>query len=149
LADPERWDINSRSWRYQTCSQVSYFNTAPPSGSLRAEQVNLEYHLKQCQEAFGERMFPSSVQMNKKFGGAFPHATNVFYSDFSDDPWQRASVTYPVSEDQPYFLAQCDNCGHCLDFHSATPDEPAPLQQSRKEFERYLNKWLADAKQKK
>lgn len=22
LADPARWDINSRSWRYQTCSQV-------------------------------------------------------------------------------------------------------------------------------
>lgn len=23
LADPARWDVNSRSWRYQTCSQVS------------------------------------------------------------------------------------------------------------------------------
>ena len=47
LSDPARWETNSRSWRYQTCAQVSYFNTAPPRGSLRAESVNLEYHLAQ------------------------------------------------------------------------------------------------------
>lgn len=145
LKDPARWDVNARSWRYQTCSQVSYFNTAPPSGSLRSQTVNLDYHLKQCAEIFGEKIFPSSVEMNTRFGGAFPHATNVFYSDFSDDPWQRASVTYPVSEVQPYFLAQCDNCGHCLDFHATSPSDPAPLQQSRREFERYLNLWLEAA----
>lgn len=149
LADPKRWDVNARSWRYQTCSQVSYFNTAPPSGSLRSSSVDLEYHLRQCKEIFGEAMFPTSVAMNKQFGGAFPQAHNVFYSDFSDDPWQRASVTYPVSQDQPYFLAQCDDCGHCLDFHTPSAADPLPLQQCRTEFERYLNMWLAEAKQQK
>jgi hypothetical protein len=77
LADPARWDINSRSWRYQTCDQVSYFNTAPKSGSLRAPSVNLEYHLTQCEEVFGKRMFPSSLQMNQKYGGEFPASENV------------------------------------------------------------------------
>ncbi|RYY83724.1 hypothetical protein EON63_10600, partial [archaeon] len=58
-----------RSWRYQTCSQVSYFNTAPPSGSLRSLQVNLAYHLQQCKEIFGPHIYPKSVEMNQQFGG--------------------------------------------------------------------------------
>lgn len=144
LADPKRWDINSRSWRWQTCYQVSYFNTAPPSGSLRAQQVNLDYHLKQCEEAFGIKMFPSSQRMNQVYGGAFPKAEKVFYSDFSDDPWQRASVDFPVSESQPYNLAQCDDCGHCLDFHQPLSTDPAALTQGREEFAKYLDLWLTE-----
>jgi hypothetical protein len=121
---------------------VSYFNTAPPAGSLRAQSVDLKYHLQQCAEAFGKKMFPASVELNQRFGGEFPHAHNVFYSDFSDDPWQRASVNFPVSEDQPYFLAKCDDCGHCLDFHSPLPTDPAQLTQCRSEFSHYLDLWL-------
>lgn len=148
LADPARWETNSRSWRYQTCAQVSYFNTAPKTGSLRAEAVNMDYHLKQCEEVFGKKMFPASIQMNMKYGGAFPQAHNVFYSDFSDDPWQRASVDFPPSSDQPYYLSKCDDCGHCLDFHSASTSDPEPLQESRAEFESYLTSWLAEGAKK-
>ena len=120
-------------------------------GSLRDESVNLQYHLSQCESIFGmKNMFPSSVQMNKQFGGQFPsQAHNVFYSDFSDDPWQRASVSFPPAVDQPYALATCDNCGHCLDFHTATEKDPLPLQQLRQEFEHYLALWLGEYKSKK
>jgi hypothetical protein len=148
LSDPKRWEVNSRSWRYQTCAQVSYFNTAPKTGSLRAQSVNLDYHLEQCAEIFGKKMFPSSVQMNLQYGGSFPAAKNVFYSDFSDDPWQRASVTYPPSPDQPYFLAQCDNCGHCLDFHTATDNDPQQLKNCRSDFEKYVALWLGNSANK-
>ena len=55
----------------------------------------------------------ASAQMNAKFGGEFPKASKVFYTDFSDDPWQRASVTFPPSADQPYYLSTCEECGHC------------------------------------
>lgn len=146
LADPARWDVNSRSWRWQTCYEVSYFNTAPQSGSLRASSVDLDYHLKQCAKAFGHEMFPSSVAMNERFGGAFPAAHNVFYSDFSDDPWLRASVEFSPSSDQPFFYTQCNDCGHCMDFHAPSESEPIQLKQSRAEFERYLAKWLTEAK---
>jgi hypothetical protein len=145
LADPARWDINSRSWRWQTCYEVSYFNTAPHSGSLRATSVDLDYHLKQCAKIFGEPMWPSSVEMNKKFGGGEPTAHKVFYSDFSDDPWQRASVDYPVSSDQPYELAMCTDCGHCKDLHTPQESDPEPIKQIRSDFETYLYEWLQDA----
>eukprot|EP00600_Ochromonadales_sp_CCMP1393_P016556 CAMPEP_0175023094 /NCGR_PEP_ID=MMETSP0005-20121125/15671_1 /TAXON_ID=420556 /ORGANISM="Ochromonas sp., Strain CCMP1393" /LENGTH=477 /DNA_ID=CAMNT_0016281399 /DNA_START=39 /DNA_END=1472 /DNA_ORIENTATION=+ len=143
LADPARWDVNSRSWRFQTCSQVSYFNTAPTSGSLRSYSLDLEYHLEQCAAIFGQKMFPTSPQFNQHFGGEFPRAKNVFYSNFADDPWQRAGVWFAPSTDQPYHLAECDDCGHCLDLH--TPDaqtDPAQLQESRAQFEYYLADWL-------
>jgi hypothetical protein len=145
LADPARWEINSRSWRYQTCDQVSYFNTAPKSGSLRSKIVDLDYHLRQCAKIFGKPMFPSSVQFNEVFGGATPTAEKVFYSDFSDDPWQRASVWYPVTSSQPYGLAMCDNCGHCKDLHTPVDSDPAPIKAIRADFETYLWEWLQDA----
>lgn len=144
LADPARWDVNSRSWRYQTCDQVSYFNTAPKSGSLRSSIVNLDYHLKQCAYVFGKPMFPSSERLNKKMGGAFPTAHKTFYSDFSDDPWQRASVNYPVTSDQPYGLAMCTDCGHCKDLHTPVESDPQPIKDLRADFEGYLWEWLQD-----
>jgi len=142
-ADPERWEHNARSWRYQTCDQVSYFNTAPKSGSIRHESVNLDYHLNQCEEMFGKKMFPRSAEINEKFGGEFPVAHKVFYTNFSDDPWQRASVDFSPSADQPYFLSKCDDCGHCMDLHASSPNDPLPIKQSRAEFEKYLAKWLS------
>jgi hypothetical protein len=144
LADPARWDVNSRSWRYQTCDQVSYFNTAPASGSLRSSVVDLDYHLKQCAYVFGKPMFPASQKLNEKMGGATPHAQRTFYSDFSDDPWQRASVNYPVSSDQPYGLAMCTDCGHCKDLHTPEESDPQPIKDLREDFEGYLWEWLQD-----
>lgn len=143
LADESRWDTNSRSWRWQTCFQVAWFNTAPVEGSIRSDRVNLDYHLKQCEEIFGYKMFPAVEPLIRKFGGASPRPVhNVFYSDFSDDPWQRASVNYPPASDQPYHLAYYDGAGHCADFHEPSDQDAKPLQEGRKEFERYLKLWL-------
>lgn len=143
LKDEARWDTNSRSWRWQTCYEVAWFNTAPVQGSIRSTKVDLEYHLQQCKEVFGYDMFPAVGPLIQKFGGASPRpVSNVFYSDFSDDPWQRASVSYSPNVDQPYYLATCDNCGHCMDFHEPSDSDPEPLKDERREFERYLKKWL-------
>ena len=148
LRDPKRWKVDPRSWRWQTCSEVSYFNTAPERGSLRSTDVNLEYHLKQCNYIFGGEYyqgFPTSYALNKKFGGDLPTAHKVFYSDFSDDPWQRASVNYKVSSDQPYRLAMGDGLGHCQDFHEPSDKDPQVLVDLREEFETYLDLWLNES----
>jgi len=145
LADPDRWDVNSRSWRFQTCAEVSYFNTAPAHGSLRNKAVNMEYHLKQCKAVFGVDMWPSSKAINAAYGADEPLANHVFYSDFSDDPWQRASVDYSVSETQPYFLSMCTDCGHCKDLHAPSESDPEPVKQSRTEFEKHFAQWMSEA----
>ena len=144
LADPARWDVNARSWRWQTCYQVAWFNTAPVRGSIRSQRVNLDYHLDQCEKIFGYRMMPAIEPLIKKYGGDMPNPVhNVFYSDFGDDPWRMASVQYPPAVDQPYAIAQCDDCGHCADFHAPAPTDPSQLTAVRNEFSLFVNKWLA------
>ncbi len=56
---------------------MSYFNTAPKTGSLRAQELDLHYHLKQCEAMFGKKMFPTSLKMIANYGGEFPKAENV------------------------------------------------------------------------
>ena len=87
-------------------------------------------------------MYPSSTAMNSEYGGAFPKAERVFYSDFSDDPWQRASVSAQVGSMQPYAYSVCEDCGHCSDFYTPSESEPQPIKASRAEFEKYLSLWL-------
>lgn len=144
LSDPKRWDTNARSWRWQTCYQMAWFNTAPARGSIRSQRVNLDYHLKQCAAIFGYDMQPAMEPLLKKYGGDQPYPVhNVFYSDFGDDPWRMASVQYPPAVDQPYSIAQCNDCGHCADFHATAASDPPQLTATRNEFAGYLAKWLA------
>ena len=56
------------------------------------------------------------ANLNKKFGGADPSsvgASNIFYLDFSDDPWAEASVKKAGGEALPFCFTKCDGCGHC------------------------------------
>jgi hypothetical protein len=43
-------------------------------------------------------------------------------------------------------LTTCDDCGHCLDLHAPSEEDPEALKNGRLEFEKYLDQWLEDAK---
>ncbi len=144
--DVRRATLNERSWRWQKCSQLAYFQSAPAEDSLRSTQVTLEYHLEQCRRIFGDGVEKPSVEaINARFGGATPRAERVFYSDFSDDPWQAASVRAEVDAvNQPFELAVYDGAGHCSDLHASTPEDHPNLVKLRARFKRYLAQWLAE-----
>jgi hypothetical protein len=141
--DKSRW-ADVRSWRWQKCSQLAYFQTAPATGSLRASIVNLEYHLQQCRAVFGDVVNPAKgvEEIIQLYGGASPKAHNIFFANGGDDPWQRASVLETLSDDEIAFLAKCDLCGHCGDLSAPRPNAPAPLKQQQQEIIKYLTKWL-------
>ena len=40
-------------------------------------------------------------------------ASNIFYLDFSDDPWAEASVKGAEGATLPFCKTTCDGCGHC------------------------------------
>lgn len=105
---------------------------------------------------------------NAHYGGATPKGSNVFFSDFSDDPWQTASVqevwavgvggvfllfTSPdpgrvpqsVSPTMPFALVTCDDCGHCMDLGMPKLLDPTPLKSERTSFETVLAKWLSQS----
>lgn len=116
-----RWQPTARSWRWQKCNELAYLQDAPTDGtSLRAAALTLEVLEAQCNEVFGQ--VPNTSPVNDARGGNHPNATNVFYSNFQDDPWQAASVLKTLDDSQPFALAYCDGCGHCADLHASTDE---------------------------
>ncbi|KAK1929039.1 putative serine protease EDA2 [Phytophthora citrophthora] len=140
--DRTRWG-DGRSWRWQKCSQLAYFQVAPKEKSLRSAMVDLDYHLKQCQTVFGDVVHPSEGvdEITKLYGGDHPNGHKIFFSNGGDDPWQRASVLETLSDDEIANLAKCNLCGHCGDLR-ADPNVPAPLKKQREQILEYLTKWL-------
>ncbi|OQR81524.1 serine protease family S28, partial [Thraustotheca clavata] len=143
--DPSRWP-DVRSWRWQKCYQLAYFQVAPHHGSLRSSIVDLAYHESQCYEIFGDTVDPSAgvAATIQRYGGDKPQGHKIFYANGGDDPWQRASVVTSLSEDQPAFLAKCDLCGHCGDLGDKAFDPPQ-RQQQKDSIMRYLSLWLQEA----
>ena len=155
--DVSKATLNERSWRWQKCWELAYFQVAPQEegeeegqeggegGSLRSKQVTLEYHLEQCRRIFGEAVGePRVEEINARFGGARPKATRVFYSDFSDDPWQAASMLSEEDKEQPFQLAVYDGAGHCSDLHGPTEEDHPNLVKLRERFRTYLTQWLME-----
>ncbi|KAL4155574.1 hypothetical protein PRNP1_007682 [Phytophthora ramorum] len=140
--DSARWG-DGRSWRWQKCSQLAYFQVAPKEKSLRAAMVDLDYHLKQCSLVFGDVVHPSEgvEEITKLYGGDHPDGHKIFFSNGGDDPWQRASVLDTLSDDEIANLAKCDLCGHCGDLR-ANPNVPEPLKKQREQILEYLAKWM-------
>ena len=69
-----------------------------------------------------------------------PRPTRIFFTDFSDDPWARASVQSAPSPELPYCLTTCNGCGHC------GAGVPQNLTKCRDEQTGYVGKWLAAAR---
>lgn len=143
--DRSRW-ADVRSWRWQKCAQLAYFQVAPKTQSLRSSIVDLRYHEEQCRAVFGDAIDTRAgvAAVKQRYGGAKPRGHKIFFSNGGDDPWQRASVLTSLSDDEVANLAQCDLCGHCGDLR-ADPDSPAPLKKQRDEILKYLTKWLAES----
>ncbi len=143
----------ARNWRWQKCREVAFLQPAPAHGSLRSKHLTLESLIEQCKYAF-DGLDPSDsangygpVPFNHKYGGATmtpkdgtARPTRIFFTDYSDDPWARASVQSAPSDEMPYCLTTCNGCGHC------GAGVPANLTKCRDEQTGYVSKWLAAAR---
>lgn len=148
----DRWQPTARSWRWQKCFQLAYFQVAPEEGSLRSARVDMQYHLDQCDKVFGAGTTDpeaATAAWNAKMGGDKPQEENTFFANGSDDPWQQASIS-PLdsdSETEPAVLAVCDSCGHCGDLHAPSSSQPANLTAQQEAITSYVAKWLMTAPQ--
>jgi hypothetical protein len=135
-----------RSWRWQKCTQLAYLQPGY-TNSLRSEQLTLQDEIDQCTYVFGKDAIPADLgtaKFNEEFGGAVPgsgtlQASKIHFSDYSDDPWNRASVSKQISADLPYCFLECDGCGHC------GAGVPRNLTKCSDEEDAYVAKWLSEA----
>ena len=150
-----RWQPTARAWRWQKCNELGYLQPAPPPAAkpLRSAFLTLAKLQAQCETLFGDAPAPykgpkaGALGTLQRYGGATAagnaNTTRVFFSDFSDDPWQRASVRAQLSPELPYRKVTCDGCGHCMDLHAANDSaDPAGLTAERAAFEASLEEWL-------
>ena len=147
--DPaETHGLNARSWRWVKCNELAFLQNAPATNSMRSKHLTIDVLEKQCDMAFPDQTWARRVDsFNAYFGGAKPgtgtanggkRPSKIFFADYSDDPWARASVDAPAP-DLPYCMETCNGCGHC--------GSGAPFNNTcdRQEAS-YLKKWLAEVK---
>eukprot|EP00003_Mantamonas_plastica_P027349 TRINITY_DN5847_c0_g1_i3.p1 TRINITY_DN5847_c0_g1~~TRINITY_DN5847_c0_g1_i3.p1 ORF type:complete len:229 (-),score=59.19 TRINITY_DN5847_c0_g1_i3:245-829(-) len=110
-------DSAGRSWWWEKCTSFGFFQNAPPTNSIRSQQINMDYHKARCNALFGGNTWPDVNQTNDFFGGRDLHqATSIVFSNGSQDPWQRAArKTSDNSRDFHAVYVQCSACGHCVD----------------------------------
>jgi hypothetical protein len=128
-------DVNSRSWRFQKCSELGYLQSTPRAWHvprLRSRRLTMAALFAQCEFVFGASVrqgLPArNAALNARFGGkfpasgAYPDASGVLFLGFSDDPWQAATVAMAqgakgagggVAARLPSCYTECDGCGHC------------------------------------
>jgi hypothetical protein len=118
---------DARSWRWQKCTELAYLQAAPADGRvgpLRSPRLTMAVLLAQCDRAFGvgttKRLLAANRLFNARYGGADPTkatlptvASEIFYLDFSDDPWAEASVRSTHGSSLRFCMTTCDGCGHC------------------------------------
>ena len=138
---------NSRSWRWQKCSQVAYLQAQPEGFALRSKRLTLEALESQCEYVYGQvpARDGGNEELNAKWGADRPDskgATNVFSISYSDDPWKAASVTsHEMGETMSYCYTECDGCGHCGS--GVKGDDAAVCGNPQSEF---VNEVLAEAR---
>jgi len=142
--------VGQRPWWWLKCTQLGWFKTGPGSGlsSIPFQDMNVKKFLETCSYIFPSASLVNDQKIaafNSLFGGAAQlNVTNVFFVDYSDDPWKIATTTslverqsWPLQETQPFMLLTCDGCSHC--------GEGAPgdklLGIARQELW-YLRQWL-------
>lgn len=65
------------------------------------------------------------------FGGNNIKASNIFFSNFGEDPWKHAGVLRDLGNDLVAEYHSCENCSHMADAFPLDPKTPEPVKWAR------------------
>jgi len=112
-----------RQWRWQKCYETAYLQAAPVDNSIRSRNLTLASLTDQCERAFGTQfgLDPRNEALRAHFGSFKPKGSNIFFLDYSDDPWRAATVDRQWVDHSPEAASRnlkscfttCNSCGHC------------------------------------
>ena len=87
----------------------------------RHEKLSMDDLMAQCKHVFGDDVISADCntgEFNTMYGGATlgngDMASKIVFLDYSDDPWNQASVQKPLSSTLPYCMTVCNGCGKSL-----------------------------------
>ncbi|GLT39214.1 hypothetical protein SLA2020_134200 [Shorea laevis] len=148
-------DSADRLWWFQVCTEVGFFQVAPPNDSIRSSKVDTRYHLDLCKNVFGEGIYPHVDETNIYYGGTKIAGSKIIFTNGSQDPWRHASKKIS-SPDMPSYLITCHNCGHGTDLRGCPQDpvnpegdeqhcsSPDAVRKVRQQIVEHIDLWLSE-----
>ena len=146
--------VGNKAWRWQKCTLLGYLQSRPTTASVsaaRSRSLTAAALRDQCQYMFPDNtgskgplgLAANNAEYQQRFGGDRPDkvgTTRVLYLDYSDDPWQRASVAGSPGDTPslPYCYTTCDGCGHC------GAGVPANETRCSDEQKKWVARWMAE-----
>jgi hypothetical protein len=106
---------NGRSWWYQTCTEVGWWQIAPQVNSIRSKRIDLAWHRGVCNQLFGMTTDPDTNATNVYYGGTNIVSSNIYFTNGIEDPWQWAAIRNTISPSLPATVVDCEECGHCVE----------------------------------
>ena len=145
--DPSMQDVIGRSWNYQVCSQLGWFQTPAIDTRyiMRSTRLTLDFFLQFCKNVYGITSLPNTEAFDLEFGGVNLQATNMVMTNGCEDPWQWATKNTTTGSMTAIYV-DCDDCGHCVDFHGDTSSTPDTLKQAQAKIESLVKGYLSISK---
>lgn len=121
---------------------------------MRSQVLHLPYWPDYCSRVFGEDLPDNfAARTNKNYGGLDIKGKNIFFANAEEDPWQWAGMRElqdPTrQQNMTAEMINCTDCGHCVDFHTPTDDQPIELTQVQENIAATVAGWLTEAKEHK
>lgn len=136
---------SARAWLYQTCSELGWFQVAPAENPMRSANLTLSYFRAHCADVFGRPLWPDVDAGNRNTGGRGIRATNLYFVNGGQDPWQHVSVTESRPDGTIFAgVMGCEGCSHCRDLKASSWDDPEPVRRVKAEAGQQLGLWLAN-----
>jgi len=130
---------DTRSWWWQTCTELAYWQIFPPDNSIRSKMVSFEWYQSVCVEVFNITTLPDTEATNNYFGGEnVSGGSNIFFTNGVEDPWRWAGVQLTFSPSLPSIVIDCDQCGHCVELYTPTEMDDEILKNTRKRIGQFV-----------
>jgi hypothetical protein len=122
----------ARSWAWQVCTEVGWFQTPSRKHPLRSGLLNLSFWQSWCSDTFGLSQLPRTSEGNMQLGGVDLNVHNLIMTNGDEDPWIWAGLQQSHG-DVKAIVIDCNDCAHCVDLYTPSPNDAAPLKRARAE----------------
>ncbi|VDM41994.1 unnamed protein product [Toxocara canis] len=135
-----------RSWVWQTCTELGYFQTTDLGHNIFGSVTPLNLFVDICTDTFGPAytvdVIERSIHETRKYFGGRDHfrGTNVVFPNGDIDPWHALGL---YSHMEPSIVPiLIHGTAHCADMYSPRPQDLPSLDEARKTIESNIKKWL-------
>lgn len=111
---------------------------------MRSPYLEFDYWPAMCARTFeglDMSFLPNAKETVIQQSGLNNRSTNTFFTNGVEDPWKWATVRHDTIENNLIArTSDCNDCGHCVEMYTPTPDDPIEVQATRAE----IRTWIAD-----